>query len=81
MTLTLLLGAVVTVGFSYLFAVENGWAHGVMTASLATLVALLLLLQYQLETPFEGVAAIEPTAMELVISEIGSGVLLDQATP
>ena len=54
MTLTLLLGAVVTVGFSYIFAVESGWAHGLMTASLATLVALLLLLQYQLEQPFQG---------------------------
>ncbi|MBA3450817.1 MAG: DUF4239 domain-containing protein, partial [Chloroflexia bacterium] len=70
MTLTLLVGAVVTVGFSYLFAVDDGWIHGVMTASLATLVALLLLLEYQLETPFAGVSAIQPTAMELVRAEI-----------
>ena len=81
MTLTLVLGAIVTVGFSYLFAVENGWVHGLMTASLAMLVALLLLLEYQLETPFEGISAIEPTAMEFVIAEIDSGVKWDVVSP
>jgi hypothetical protein len=73
MTLTLIIGAVVTIGFSYLFAVEDGWIQGLMTASLATLVALLLLLEYQLETPFQGIAAIEPSAMELVRAEIDGG--------
>jgi hypothetical protein len=73
MTLTLIIGAVVTVGFTYLFAVEDGWIQGLMTASLATLVALLLLLEYQLDTPYEGVSAIGPTAMELVRTEIDTG--------
>jgi hypothetical protein len=73
MTLTLAVGAVVTVGFSYFFAVEDGWIQGLMTASLATLVALLLLLEYQLDTPYEGVSAIEPAAMELVRTEIDAG--------
>lgn len=73
MTLTLIIGAIVTVGFSYLFAVDNGWIHALMTASLATLVALLLLLNYQLEKPFAGVSAIEPTAMEIVRMEIDTG--------
>jgi hypothetical protein len=70
MSLTLVLGAIVTVGFSYLFAVDDGWVHAVMTASLATLVALLLLLQYQLENPFDGESAIQPTAMQFVLNEI-----------
>jgi hypothetical protein len=70
MTLTLILGAVVTVGFSYLFAVDNVWVHGLMTSSLAVLIALLLLLAYELETPFVGFAAIEPTAMEFALNEI-----------
>ncbi len=73
MTLTLLIGAFVTVAFSYLFAVDDGWLHGLMTAALAMLVALLLLLEFQLETPFEGISAIEPTAMELVRAEIAAG--------
>jgi hypothetical protein len=73
MTVTLIIGAIVTVGFSYLFAVDDGWIHGLMTASLATLVALLLLLNFQLETPFAGVSRIKPTAMELVRTEIDAG--------
>jgi hypothetical protein len=73
MTLTLLLGGIVTVGFSYLFAVENGWVHGLITASLAILIALLLLLEYQLESPFRGVDAIEPTSMQLVLQEMEDG--------
>jgi hypothetical protein len=43
-----------------------------MIASLAVLVALLLLLQFQLGMPFQGVSGIEPTAMELVLEEIDS---------
>lgn len=73
MIITLIVGAIVTVGFSYLFAVESGWVHGVMTASLATLIGLLLLLEFELETPFQGVAAIEPTAMVMVLQEIDPG--------
>jgi hypothetical protein len=44
-----------------------------MITSLAVLVVLLLLLQFQLGLPFQGVSAIEPTAMRLVLAEIDSG--------
>ncbi len=67
MQLTLILGGIVTVGFSYLFAIDDRWIHALMTASLAILVALLLLLEFELETPFDGVDAIQPTAMSLVL--------------
>ena len=40
-----------------------------MIASLAVLVALLLLLEFQLEA-VSGVSAIRPTAMQLVLAEI-----------
>lgn len=70
MSATLLIGGVVTVGFSYFFAVANRWVHVLLTGSLAVMVALLLLLEFQLETPFEGVDAIEPTAMQVVIQEL-----------
>ena len=73
MSLILVIGAVVTVAFTYLFAIADGKLHAVMTGSLALLVALLLLLQYQLGQPFQGVSAIPPTAMELVLAEIESG--------
>ena len=70
MSATLLIGGVVTVGFSYFFAVENRWVHVLLTGSLAVMVSLLLLLEFQLETPFEGIDAIEPTAMQVVIREL-----------
>jgi hypothetical protein len=73
MAVILIIGAVVTVGFAYLFAVDNGRLHALMIASLSVLVALLLVLQFQLGMPFQGVSAIEPTAMELVLAEIDSG--------
>jgi hypothetical protein len=44
-----------------------------MTASLPTLLALLLLLQHQLETPCGGISAIGLTAMEFVRTEIDAG--------
>ncbi len=69
----LIIGAIVTIGFAYLFAVDNGRVHALMITSLAVLVALLLLLQFQLGMPFQGVSAIESTAMELVLAEIDSG--------
>ncbi len=70
MTVILIVGAVVTVAFTYLFAVDDSRVQALMTASLALLIALLLLLQYQLGLPFQGLSAIEPTAMELVLAEI-----------
>jgi hypothetical protein len=44
-----------------------------MIASLATLVALYLPLEFQLDTPYEGVSAIKLTVMELVRIEIDAG--------
>jgi hypothetical protein len=70
MRLILFIGAAVTIAFSCLLVIDASRLHVVMTASLAALIALFLLLQYQLVRPFQGVVAIEPTAMELVLAEI-----------
>ena len=70
MRLILFIGAAVTVAFSCVLVIDAGRPHVLMTASLAALIALLLLLQYQLARPFQGVVAIEPTAMALVLAEI-----------
>jgi hypothetical protein len=72
MAAILIIGAVVTVGFTYLFDVDNGRLHALMITSLTVLVVLLLLLQFQLGMPFQGVSAIKPTAMNLVLAEIDS---------
>jgi hypothetical protein len=70
MRLTLILGAVIIVGFSYLFVVDDTRLQAVITVSLSALVALLLILEFQLETPFQGVSELKPTAMEIVVQEI-----------
>jgi hypothetical protein len=81
MTLILILGAIITIAFAYLFAVADGRLHALMIASLTLLITLLLVLQYQLVMPFQGVAAIEPTAMELVLAEIDSATGIPGMSP
>ncbi|MFN8590147.1 MAG: DUF4239 domain-containing protein [Thermomicrobiales bacterium] len=80
MVSVLLIGAVVTVGFSYLFAVDNLWAHGLMTSSLAVLIALLLLLATELETPFSGLSSVSPTAMQFALAEIEASLATAETT-
>ena len=78
------IGALVTVGFTYLFDVRYGWVHALLTASLAGLIALLLFLQYQLAMPFRGTVTIEPTEMELALAQLDAGPTLpgmSMATP
>jgi len=81
MAVILIIGALVTVGFAYLFAITNERLHALMIASLAVLVTLLLLLQFQLGMPFQGVSAIGPTAMQLVLAEIDSNAGLPGMNP
>ena len=81
MAVILIIGAVVTVGFAYLFAIANGRLHALMIASLVVLVTLLLLLQFQLGMPFQGISAIRPTAMQLVLAEIDSNAGLPGMNP
>lgn len=62
----------ITVGFSYLFVIDDFRVQGVITISQTALVAMLLLLELQLETPFQGVSDIKPVAMECVLQEINA---------
>lgn len=56
----LLIGAVITVCFSYLFGVENFRAQLAMTASVALLIAVSFTLLIELDFPFRRDAAIGP---------------------
>jgi uncharacterized membrane protein YeiB len=55
---TLIIGAIVTVSFGYLFGVERIQAHLAMTASVAALVAVSFALLVELDFPFRRDAAI-----------------------
>jgi hypothetical protein len=63
----LVFGAVVAVGFTYLFGLENTWAHRLMVMSLTAVIALVLFTIGVMEYPFSGGARLEPSAFELIL--------------
>ena len=63
----LVFGAVVAVGFTYLFGLRNTWAHRLMVMSLTAVIALVLFTIGVMEYPFSGGARIEPEAFELIL--------------
>jgi hypothetical protein len=64
-------GAVITVAFSYLLAVENRLVQGMMLGALSGLIALLLFLVHTLEYPFRGSTGIEPSAFKVMLVQTG----------
>src|ERR671921_173937 len=50
----LLFGAVVAIGFTYLFGMRNTWAHRLMVMSLTAVIALVLFTIGGMEHPFSG---------------------------
>jgi hypothetical protein len=63
----LVFGAVVVVGFTYLFGLRNSWAHRLMVMSLTAVIALTLFTIGAMEYPFSGGARLEPEAFELIL--------------
>ena len=63
----LVFGAVVVVGFTYLFGLQNTWAHRLMVMSLTAVIALVLFTIGVMEYPFSGGASLEPGAFELIL--------------
>ncbi|PKV82787.1 DUF4239 domain-containing protein [Streptomyces sp. TLI_146] len=63
----LLVGAVMTVGFVYLFEVGSLRIHAGAVCALALTVGVMLLIVYQFNHPFDGELKIQPTAFELAM--------------
>jgi hypothetical protein len=63
----LVFGAVVVVGFTYLFGLRNTGAHSLMVMSLTAVIALALFTIGALEYQFCGGARIGPGAFELIL--------------
>jgi Protein of unknown function (DUF4239) len=66
----LVVGGLIVVGFTYLFGLENTRSHRLMIASLAAIIALVMLTIYSLDHPFAGIARVQPDAFELVLERI-----------
>jgi hypothetical protein len=73
----LVFGGVVVVGFTYLFGLENSWAHRLMVVSLAAVIALALFTIGALEHPFSGGAHVSPGAFELILDRFETSKLSD----
>ena len=65
----LVAGALVTVAFTYLLAVENRLVQAMLLGALAGMIALLLFLAHVMEHPFQSGSGIDPIAFEVMLIE------------
>jgi Protein of unknown function (DUF4239) len=73
----LVFGAVVAVGFTYLFGLRNTWAHRLMVMSLTAVIAMVLFTIGAMEYPFSGGAHVDPGAFELILERFETSKLSD----
>ncbi|GAB2733034.1 bestrophin-like domain [Kitasatospora kifunensis] len=66
----LIVGGVLTVGFTFLFGLPNTMAHALMVLSLGGLVVISLLVIKEMNFPFTGVTAVKPTAFEVFLQRL-----------
>jgi hypothetical protein len=63
----LIVGAIITITFTYLFGVDTLGHHALMVSAVATLIGLSLLVIMTLNLPFTGDVAVKPEAMRIAI--------------
>jgi hypothetical protein len=73
----LIFGGVAAIGFTYLFGMENTWAHRLMVVTLAAVIGLVLFTIGALEHPFSGGARIGTGAFELILERFETSKLSD----
>jgi uncharacterized integral membrane protein len=73
----LIFGGIATVSFTYLFGLENTWAHRLMVVILAAVIGLVLFTIGAMEHPFSGGARISTGAFELVLERLETSKLSD----
>ncbi|MFJ8821062.1 hypothetical protein ACIREE_04700 [Streptomyces sp. NPDC102467] len=57
----LIVGGVLTIAFMFMFGVQRSFTHVVMVMGLSGLITFTVLLIYQLDSPFHGLFAVDPT--------------------
>ena len=73
----LIFGGIAAVSFTYLFGLENTWAHRLMVVTLAAVIGLVLFTIGAIEHPFSGGARIGTGAFELVLERLETSKLSD----
>jgi hypothetical protein len=66
----LVLGSVLTVGYSFLFGLANFWSHLLIAAPLGVLVVIALIVIDQLNHPFGGMVSVEPDAFHIFLNRL-----------
>ncbi|MCF2530921.1 bestrophin-like domain [Yinghuangia soli] len=66
----LIAGAVLTVGFTFLFGLSNTFTHTLMVLMLTGLVVVSLLVIREMDFPFDGVTKVEPTSFEVFLDRL-----------
>lgn len=67
----LVIGAAITIAFTYFFGTKNLLAQGLMVGGLATMIGLVLLLTFALSRPFQGNVPVGPDAFEQLDAVFG----------
>jgi hypothetical protein len=65
-----LLGALITIAFSYCFMIENLRFHALLTGMLALMLGLMIFLIAALDHPYLGEVSVTPEAYELVLDKM-----------
>ncbi len=73
----LIFGGIAAVSFTYLFGLENTWAHRLMVLTLAAVIGLVLFTIGAIEYPFSGGARIGTEAFDLVLERFETSDLSD----
>jgi Protein of unknown function (DUF4239) len=73
----LIFGGIAAVGFTYLFGLQNTWAHRLMVLTLAAVIGLVLFTIGAMEHPFSGGAHISTEAFDLVLERLETSKLSD----
>jgi hypothetical protein len=66
----ILIGAMLNIGLSYLYWVENVGLHAALIAILAIFIALLIFLTAAMDNPFRGEFSVSPEAYETVLENV-----------
>jgi Protein of unknown function (DUF4239) len=73
----LIFGGIAVVGFTYLFGLDNTWAHRLMVLTLAAVIGLVLFTIGAMEHPFSGGARIGTGAFDLILERFETSKLSD----
>jgi len=67
MWMGIIIGGLVTIGFTFIVYMERSWPHVAAVGVLSALIGLLLFVAALLSRPFHGLLAIDPAPFEQVL--------------